>query len=126
MKETAQRYKKLRDDKEFLESEVKRIKLELDTLESELIAEMLEEGITSTRLEGVGMLIVCNKLVAKIVDKDKFFEWLQQTDRENMIKRDVNYMTLQGFANELEQNELQAAHNAGMDYEEKVILSLRK
>ncbi len=126
MKEAAQRYKKLRDDKDYLESEVKRIKAELETLEAALIEEMLQEGITSMRIEGVGMLTVNNKLAAKIVDKEKFFEWLRQTDRESLIKRDVNYMTLQAFANELEQNELAAAHDAGMDYEDKVVLSLKK
>ncbi len=126
MKEAAQKYKKLRDDKDYLESEVKRIKGELEMLEAALIEEMLREGITSTRIEGVGMLTACNKLIAKVVNREKFFEWLKATDREHLIKRDVNYMTLQAFANELEQAELKAAHDAGMDYEDKVILSLRK
>lgn len=126
MKEIALEYRKKRDEKAFLENELKTVGKELDALEAQIIDEMLEGGITSTRIEGVGMLTACNKLIAKVVNKEKFFEWLKATDREHLIKRDVNYMTLQSFANELEQAELKAAHDAGMDYEDKVILSLRK
>lgn len=126
MKAEALRYKALRDEKALYEDGLDRVKKELEVAEAELIEKMLADGITSTRIEGVGMITAVNKLVAKIIDKEKFFEWLRQNDHENMIKHEVNYMTLQGFANEIEGAELAAAHAAGMDYTEKVTLSLKK
>lgn len=126
MKEIALEYRKKRDEKAFLENELEIVEKDIERLKAQIIDEMLEGGITSTRIEGVGMLTVCNKLVARIINKENFFEWLKATDREHLIKRDVNYMTLQAFANELEQAELKAAHDAGMDYEDKVVLSLKK
>lgn len=126
MKEIALEYRKKRDEKAFLENELEIVEKDIERLKAQIIDEMLEGGITSTRIEGVGMLTVCNKLVARIINKDKFFEWLKATDRESLIKRDVNYQTLQAFANEIDQAELKAAHDAGMDYEDKVVLSLKK
>ena len=126
MRAEALRYKALRDEKELHKAELDRIEPELKAAEAALINAMLDEGITSTRIDGVGMLTASNKLVAKISDKDKFFDWLKETEREGYIKHEVNYMTLQALANELDEAELKTAHDAGMDYEEKTVLSLRK
>lgn len=128
MQSLALEYKDLRGQKDYFESEVKRLTEEIKKLETRLVDKMIDQGMTSMRLEGVGLLTVSNKLVAKITDKDKFFKWLEDTGRASLIKRDVNYMTLQAFANELgiENEELHAAHENGLDYEEKAILSLRK
>lgn len=126
MRAEALRYKALRDEKELYKAELERIEPDLKAAEAALIDKMLEQGVTSTRIEGVGMLVVYNKLVATINDKDKFFAWLQDTEREGCIKHEVNYMTLQALANELDPDELKAAHDAGMNYEEKTVLSLKK
>lgn len=126
MRAEALRYKALRDEKDLYKAELERIEPDLKAAEAALIDKMLEQGITSTRIEGVGMLTASNKLVAKISDKEKFFAWLQDTEREGYIKHEVNYMTLQALANELDEAELKTAHDAGMDYEEKTVLSLRK
>lgn len=126
MRAEALRYKALRDEKDLYKAELERIEPDLKAAEAALIDKMLEQGITSTRIEGVGMLTASNKLVAKISDKEKFFTWLQDTEREGYIKHEVNYMTLQALANELDEAELKTAHDAGMDYEEKTVLSLRK
>lgn len=126
MKGTALEYKEARDQRDFLRDELKRAEAELAVAETKLVNEMIANGQTSARFDGIGLVTLSNKLAAKIVDKEVFFRWLYDTGRESLIKSDVNYMTLQAFANELDQDTLKAAHDSGLDYEERVVISLRK
>lgn len=126
MKGTALEYKEARDQRDFLRDELKRAEAELAVAETKLVNEMIANGQTSARFDGIGLVTLSNKLAAKIVDKEVFFRWLYDTGRESLIKSDVNYMTLQAFANELDQDTLKAAHDSGLDYEERVGISLRK
>lgn len=126
MKSTAMEFRELRDQKEYLKNELKRVENELTICEERLVNEMIEAGQTSARFDGVGLVSISNKLQAKIADREKFFVWLRDTGRGDMIKEDVHYMTLQAFANELEGVELAEAHQRGLDYSERATVSLRK
>jgi len=128
IKDLATKYKKLRDDKDYHSDETKRLEKEIKIAEKELIDKMLEQGLTSFKSKEIGTLAASNKLVAKITDFIKFAQFLKDNGHEHLIKTEVNYMTLQSFANELgpESELLKKAHENGLDYEERATLSLRK
>lgn len=126
LKNTAEKYRTLKDQYEEASKRKETIGRDLDECKDQLINEMLAAGLTTMRIEGTGLFNVTNKVAAKIVNRESFFEWLYRTDRADIIRHDVNFQTLQAWVNELPQDDLAEAHRHGLDLEERATLSLRR
>jgi len=98
----ARQYRELRAKKEFQADVLKAISADLSTSESELLEAMVEEGVNSLRIDGVGLLSmkVTNYLSVNVANKPAFFEYLQESGNGGLLKLDVNPKTLTAFLSE--------------------------
>lgn len=88
---------KLRDD------EIKKMKeendAEWDVIEKEMMELMVQDGVPSIRIEGLGLfsLVTKNYLSVNAANKPQFFEYLQESGNGSLLKLDVHARTLEAF-----------------------------
>lgn len=126
LKDLAAALKKAREEQETLAKMKKENDARLKSLEEEIIMEMVNLGQKSAAFEGIARIGLIVKLEGKISDKETFFRYLHESDQAHLIKQDVNYMTLQGWLNEISGDELVRAHQSGLDYHEKATIRFTK
>lgn len=67
--------------------------------EQDLLNAMVEEGIRSMTIEGVGLLSLktTNYLSVNAANKENFYKYLQESGNGSLLKLDVNPRTLSAF-----------------------------
>jgi len=128
LKALGENLKREKELKKMLEDQIKDCTANIDSLEEQISNMMLELEMSSTRIDGVGQLVLTNKIKAVVAQElfEKFKNWLTTIGQASIIKEGVNYQTLQSFANELSPELLKAAHDNGLNYTEVTTVSLRK
>ena len=126
LKDLAEQLKKAREEQETLAKMKKENDARLKSLEEEIIMEMINTGQASTKFEDVGRLTVKKGYAGRIANKETFFKYLRESGQAHLIDEQVHWQRLQSWMNEINQEELPKAHEAGLDYYEKTILSFTK
>jgi len=126
LSELAKEYGAVRDNLDSAKQMVEELEIRKNQLTEQIIEEMVASGQKSARFDGIGLLTVSTKLVGTVKDKPSFFKYLKESGQESLIKEDVHYQTLQAWMNDLSGADLKAAHKAGLNYQDKAILSLRR
>lgn len=97
--ELTQKFKELKHKSESATEVLKEINLEWTDVENQLIEAMGEEGVKSIKIEGLGLFSLTAKsyLSVNAANKPKFYEYLQESGNEALLKLDVNPRTLTAF-----------------------------
>jgi hypothetical protein len=94
-KEFAELKSKYDEQKELLE----KIGLQWTDCENRLLDAMVEEGVSSLKIDGIGTLSMrtSNYLSVNAANKPGFYEYLQEAGHGGLLKLDVNPKTLTAF-----------------------------
>lgn len=115
--ELGKQFKELKRQHAEISNDLKVIATEWTEVENSLIEAMVEEGVKSVNLDGVGMFTVrtTNFLSVTADKKAGFFEYLQESGNGGLLKLDVHPATLKSFLSEHLQFLTQEKIAAGMD-----------
>jgi hypothetical protein len=93
------KYAELEDRAEEQKAKLKAINDAWAEVETKLLEAMAEEGIKSTKLEGLGRfsLVTKNYLSVTAANKPSFFDYLKASGNGALLKEDVNPKTLTAF-----------------------------
>lgn len=97
--EKLREFARLRGVKSDLEAQVKAVNADLDALTMELTREMMDDGMTSVKVDGVGAFSVVEELYPSIKNNDEFFKYLRETGQESVIKESVHFQTMRSINN---------------------------
>jgi hypothetical protein len=95
--EKLREFARLRGLKSELEAQVKSVNADIEAITSELTREMLDDGMTSVKVEGVGLFSVVQELYPSVKDKDTFIKHIYETGQESLIT--VNFQTMKSINN---------------------------
>lgn len=100
--ELSQRFAKCKADYDVTETALKDISTKWTEAEAELISAMVDEGVNSIEIDGVGIFSIRTKnyLSVNAANKERFFEYLYESGNEHLLKMDVNPRTLTSFLTE--------------------------
>jgi hypothetical protein len=90
--ELGKRYTELRDKKDALEAQEKKINLELEAVQQLLIPKMEQNGMDLYRMPSGDSLSIKDEPYCSVADKDAFTSWIKETGQESLLT--VHYMTL--------------------------------
>lgn len=113
----AKEFARLKEEHEKAGEAVKRLADEWNTVETQLLEAMVEEGVNSVSVVGCGLfsLTTKNYLSVKAENKSGFFDYLRQTGNEGLLKLDVNPRTLSAFLKEHLEELVAKAVSTGQD-----------
>lgn len=85
-----------------LTTQLEKAKATRETLEQKMIEAMLEEGVNALNIQGVGRFSLVTKAYLSVnsANKPEFFKYLQESGNGDLLKLDVNPMTLKAFLRE--------------------------
>jgi hypothetical protein len=111
-------YKALKVSHDELTEKLKETDANWQDIETQLLDAMVDEGVKSIDIEGVGKLSmrVTNYLSVNAASKPKFFEYLKASGNGDLLKLDVNPRTLTAFLGKhAEELEAEIIKNDGLD-----------
>lgn len=82
--------RKLKDNKERLNEQLKAINTEIEQYEREIIDEMETDGVDKVSITGVGTASVTVKDYPQVEDMDAFVAWCYENGRSDMIQKRVS------------------------------------
>lgn len=97
--ELVKNFKALKEKSEDASKQLKEINSEWDVCESELLDAMVNEGMSSVKVEGIGQASFSTKNYLSVTadNKPQFFQYLKESDNDGILKLDVNPRTLGAF-----------------------------
>ena len=98
----AVRFCKLRDEKDRLEAEEKKINLQLEAIQQLMIPKMEQSGMDLFRLTSGDSLSIKDEPYVSIADKSQFIGWIRSSGQEDLLT--VHYMTMSAMTKERLQN----------------------
>jgi hypothetical protein len=93
-KEKIQRFKQLKDNKKELEDQIKLINKEVEEIKEELIPIMVNEDMQNVTYPEIGKISLKTKKFPRIIDQQRFFDYLYATEQDALIKTSVNTTSL--------------------------------
>jgi predicted nuclease with TOPRIM domain len=99
----AREFRGLKDRKEALEAELKKLNEDIKKIEVERLPAMMDQNdVEKFTVEGVGTIFQQVKVYAHVKKEDeaRFHEWLRETGNADLIKAYVFPQTLASFAKE--------------------------
>jgi hypothetical protein len=115
---------KIRARKAKLSDELKSIEEKEDAMEESIMADMLNSGIQSINLAGVGTVFLSKSEYPSVEDVQNFFGYLRKNGQADLIKETVHPQTLRGWWNGLENKP--DPSTIGLGVYSKTKLSIRK
>lgn len=102
LSEIAKYYYDLQTQHETLKKELKELEEKWTEVEIQLQEAMVNEGVNTIKLAGVGtfMMKTKNYLSVTAANKEQFFPYLQESGNGGLLKLDVNSRTLSAFLGE--------------------------
>jgi deoxyribodipyrimidine photolyase len=100
--ELTKKFSEIKAEHEELENKLKEAATKWSEIETELLSAMIEEGVNSVDIDGLGRfsLRTRNYLSVNSANKERFFEYLKETGNDHLLKLDVNPRTLTAFLND--------------------------
>lgn len=99
IKELAQRFVELKAASEELGDKLKEVNAAWTEVETQLLEAMVEEGVNSVKLAGLGHFIMSTKnyLSVNAANKPGFYAYLKESGNGALLKEEVNPRTLTAF-----------------------------
>ena len=101
MRELAEELAALRTQKDELAKQKKEVEEKLDALEAKIIEKLLQDGISTVILNGIGRITLSTQSFPRIKDQTKFYAYLRESGAGDIIKETVHSQTLRGYWNNL-------------------------
>lgn len=100
-------FRELKEKKETLEDDLKKLNAEIESVEEQLADQMITEENSSFTRKGKTFYLTEKLFVNSIADKrDDLHSWLKKNGFQDLVKETVHPSTLKGFVKEqLEENE---------------------
>lgn len=117
-------YASKKKDKDQLEAELTKLNTELSELSDELVTKFGRHGLTSAKMEGLGVFFVAHTARPKVVDEDMLFKDLRRRKLGEVIKETVHSQTLASLLKEERDNG--KPDFAGIEVFEQSQIRLRK
>jgi len=117
---------KIREQKKVLEDKIKKLDVKTDELEELIIGEMLNVGVQSINLAGIGTTFLSKSEYPSIENQDVFYKYLRGHGQGDIIKETVHSSTLRGWWNGLEGEAKPDAAEVGLGVYTKTKVSIRK
>lgn len=124
LKPLCQQYKELREDVDLAEAEVTRLKGELGLLSDKMVEEFERAGLSSAKMEGLGVFYVSTTPRPSVVDEKLLFADLKRRKMGDLIKLTVHPQTLAATVRELRGNN--QPDLAGISVFEQTAIRMRK
>ena len=113
----AKEFKRLKDEHDELSGKLKEIDTLWSAAEAALLDAMLEEGVNSIDLGGVGKLSMrtVNYLSVNAANTEQFYQYLRLSGNGALLKESVNPRTLTAWLKSHLEELIAGANNNGMD-----------
>lgn len=102
--ESLKRIRELRDRKDVIAAEEKKINQELEDLQKSVVPAFEVRGASSMKFPGVGQFILTSKLRPRVIDIDGLTEWLDEEGEGSIAKRTINHNTFASWWKERVEN----------------------
>jgi hypothetical protein len=126
--EVAERFKSLRDTKQELEAEVRAVNAELESVQAELIADLIENESTGFNYKGNNFSLVIKEYPAAEPErKDELYKVMREQGFEDLFT--INTNTLSATVRDLKENndgQLPAWLDGLIKIAEKTTIQIRK
>jgi len=93
----------LKQEREEKKQELQELENLIRSLEEEINAAMLEQGISNLKIDGIGTAYVASRLYASVrkADVDRAVEWLKEIGIGDISTRTINTSTLSAIVKDL-------------------------
>ena len=97
IKDLAQRFIEMRDQKQALETKIKDLDDEASLINMELVKALQDEEAQSVKIEGIGTVFLCGKFHAAcpVNMREELINWLDANGVGDLAKRSVHPKTLE-------------------------------
>lgn len=99
--EMAVRLRELKDQKDTLESALKKTNSAIDALSTKLAESMESHGVDSFKVKGVGSVYIQEVNRPHVADADAFIAFLDETGQGSMAPRSVHWKRLESWVKEM-------------------------
>lgn len=116
--ELGRKFKELKEEHEKQSDILKQVGVRWDEAERDLLEAMVEEGVKSIEIAGLGRFTmrVTNYLSVNAANKEGFYEYLKEAGHGGLLKLDVNPKTLTAFLSQhFEELQKKYGDEAGLD-----------
>lgn len=115
--EFAKEFKRLKDEHDELSAKLKEVSTAWDAVEAALLDAMVEEGVNSIDLDGIGKLSMRteNFLSVNSANTAQFYEYLKLSGNGALLKESVNPRTLTSWLKGHLAELIEQAQNNGVD-----------
>jgi len=99
IQQLAAQYKAIKTRHDSLTEEIKKLNAEWSEVETQLLDAMMEDGVNSVKLVGLGHFIMTTKnfLSVNAANKPQFYAYLKKSGNGALLKEEVNPRTLTAF-----------------------------
>ncbi len=95
--EVAKQYAELKDKKDQLEADVKKVNAEIETVQLDLVNLMVELSLQNFKLDDGRLFSLVIEPFPRIKNQDEFYQWLEENNEEYIIKRTIHNKTLRSW-----------------------------
>ena len=115
--ELGKAFKAFKEQDQILKKQMKDLSAQWTACELELIEAMVDEGVKSVNVEGIGTLTMrtTNFMSVTGEQKPQFFEYLQESGNGGLLKLDVHAATLKSFLDDHLEKLIEDKKAAGRD-----------
>jgi hypothetical protein len=99
--EFAKKLKVMKDRKEWLETEEKKINKSIEDFNKEFVELMELNQLSKFTVDKIGTCYISADIYPEVKDQEALQTWLKDNGYESIIKPTVNYQTLKAFCKEL-------------------------
>lgn len=95
----AEKFRAFKDKHATMSKELVELNAGWNECETQLLDAMVDEGVKTIKIDGVGMLMMVTTHKGNVVAANKpvFFDYLKESGHDSILKLDVNSMTLSAF-----------------------------
>ncbi len=95
--EVAKQYAELKDKKDQLEADVKKVNAEIETVQLDLVSLMVELSLQNFKLDDGRLFSLVIEPFPRIKNQDEFYQWLEENNEEYIIKHTIHNKTLRSW-----------------------------
>lgn len=101
-KELVEKYISAKELFEKLEEEAKEAKKDFESIQIKLVEHLqLKSASKTAKYDGLGCISIMSPILgARSLNEEKLFQYLKETDRQDLIKATVHHKTLSAFVKE--------------------------
>jgi len=125
IRKLAEQLRALKDEETALIKREKEVKKEATALKYSIIEALTNMGVTSIKFPGVGLIYLSTRKNPTLINKEKYFKYLRDSDQGEMIQETVHSSTFRGWFNQQPDDEEIDYDAMGVEFTENVIVTMK-